>query len=130
MKQYGRHGDTWVLNFFGMGLGAACLLVMSALGEDWSAVTWSRDNVVAIVYLAVFGSVIAFWAYYRLIKEMAATIVSLSTLIIPIVALALGRVFLDEIVTPQAVAGIATILAGVAVAIVPAPRPAGMTQSH
>lgn len=122
MKQYGRHGDTWVLNFFGMGLGAACLLVMSALGEDWSAVTWSRDNVVAIVYLAVFGSVIAFWAYYRLIKEMAATIVSLSTLIIPIVALALGRVFLDEIVTPQAVAGIATILAGVGVALLPARR--------
>jgi drug/metabolite transporter (DMT)-like permease len=50
---------------------------------------------------------------------MDATIVSLSTLIFPIVALALGRAFLHETVTPMAVAGIATILAGVAVAIVP-----------
>jgi drug/metabolite transporter (DMT)-like permease len=50
---------------------------------------------------------------------MDATIVSPSTLIIPIVALALGRAFLNEIVTPIAVVGIATILAGVAVAIVP-----------
>ncbi len=61
---------------------------------------------------------IAFSAYYYLIKKMDATIVSLSTLIIPIVALALGRAFLDETVTPMAVAGIATILAGVAVAII------------
>ncbi len=50
---------------------------------------------------------------------MDATVVSLCTLIIPIVALALGRAFLHETVTPMAVAGIATILAGVAVAIVP-----------
>ena len=50
---------------------------------------------------------------------MDATIVSLSTLIIPIVALVLGRAFLHETVTPLAVAGIVTILAGVAVAIVP-----------
>jgi drug/metabolite transporter (DMT)-like permease len=50
---------------------------------------------------------------------MDATVVSLSTLIIPIVALALGHAFLDETVTPRALAGIATIVAGVAVAIVP-----------
>ncbi len=122
MKKYGRHSDTFVLNFFGMGIGAICLLVMSAAIENWSDVAWSRDNVLAIVYLAVFGSVIAFWAYYILIRQMDATIVSLSTLIIPIVALALGRLFLDETVTPMAVAGIATVLAGVGVALRPARR--------
>ena len=118
MKKYGRHADPFVLNFFGMGIGAACLLAMSAALESWSAVVWTRSNVLALVYLSVFGSVIAFSAYYYLIKKMDATIVSLSTLIIPIVALVLGRAFLDETVTPTAVAGIATILAGVAVAIV------------
>jgi putative membrane protein PagO len=119
VKKYGRHGDPFVLNFFGMGLGAACLLAMSAVLESWSTVVWSQSNVLALVYLSVFGSAIAFWAYYYLIKRMDATVVSLSTLIIPIVALALGRVFLQETVAPMAVAGIATILAGVAVAIVP-----------
>jgi drug/metabolite transporter (DMT)-like permease len=72
------------------------------------------------VYLALFGSVIAFSAYYRLIKVMDATAVSLTTLVIPIVALVLGRIFLDETVTPLAVVGIATILAGVGIAVVPA----------
>src|ERR1700676_1179449 len=69
MKKYGRHGDPFVLNFFGMGLGAACLLAMSALLESWSGVSWSRSNVLALFYLSIFGSVIAFWAYYYLIKK-------------------------------------------------------------
>jgi drug/metabolite transporter (DMT)-like permease len=117
LKSHGRNADPFVLNLFGMGIGAVCLLAMSAALEDWSAVLWTRSNVIALAYLSVFGSVIAFSAYYYVIKRMDATVVSLSTLIIPIVALALGRAFLHESVTPMAVAGIATILAGVAVAI-------------
>jgi len=119
MKKYGRSSDPFVLNFFGMGLGAACLLVMSVALEDLHTVMWTRSNVLAILYLSIFGSVIAFSSYYYLIKKMDATIVSLSTLIIPIVALILGRAFLGETVTPLAVAGIVTILAGVAIAILP-----------
>jgi drug/metabolite transporter (DMT)-like permease len=118
MKKYGNHSDPFVLNFLGMGLGAACLLAMSATLENWRDATWTRSNVLALFYLSVFGSLIAFSAYYYLIKRMDATVVSLSTLIIPIVALALGHVFLDESVTPIAIAGIITILAGVAIAIV------------
>jgi drug/metabolite transporter (DMT)-like permease len=120
MKKYGRNSDPFVLNFFGMGLGTACLLVMSAALEDWHSVVWTQSNILAIFYLSIFGSVIAFSSYYYLIKKMDATIVSLSTLIIPIVALILGRAFLGETVTPLAVAGIVTILAGVAIAILPA----------
>jgi putative membrane protein PagO len=119
MKKHGRDGDPFVLNFLGMGLGAACLLVMSAAMENWGAVVWSRSNILALFYLSVIGSVVAFSAYYYLIKKMDATIVSLTTLIIPIVALALGRAFLHETVTPMAIVGIVTILAGVAIAIVP-----------
>lgn len=119
LKRYGARSDPFVLNFLGMGLGAACLLGMSAALETWSAVAWSRTNILAILYLSVFGSVIAFSAYYHLIKVMDATIVSLTTLIIPIVALALGLAILHESVSATALLGIATIIAGVTVAIVP-----------
>ena len=122
MKRYGNHSDPFVLNFLGMGIGAACLLVMSALLERSAVITWAPGNVLAIVYLSLFGSVIAFTAYYYLIKQMDATVVSLSTLIIPIVALALGRTFLGETVTPTAVFGIITILAGVGTAMLPVSR--------
>ena len=130
LKARGRHADPFVLNFFGMGIGAACLLAMSAALETWSAVVWTRSNVLALVYLSVFGSVIAFSAYYYVIKRMDATIVSLTTLIIPIVALALGRAFLHETVTPMAVAGIKTTLVGVAVAIIRVRNPTAGEESR
>ena len=117
MKKYGRNADTFLVNFYGMALGSACLLAMSGALENWSTLTWSRSNVLSIVYLSVFGSVVAFSAYYYLLKRMDATILSLTTLIIPIVALALGRWLLDETVTPRTFAGIATTVAGVGVAI-------------
>jgi len=117
VKKHGRDSDALVLNAFGMALGAACLLLMSAVLEPWTTVVWTRSNMLAILYLSLFGSVIAFSAFYYLIKRMDATVVSLNTLIIPIVALALGRAFLHETVTPAGVLGIVTILAGVGIAI-------------
>jgi drug/metabolite transporter (DMT)-like permease len=116
MKRYGKDSDPFVLNFLGMGLGAVCLLAMSAALEKWSVVAWTRDAILPILYLAIVGSVIAFSAYYHLIKVMDATVVSLTTLIIPIVALILGSVFLHESVGATSVVGISTILAGVALA--------------
>ena len=125
MKRHGAQADPFVLNFFGMGLGALCLLAMSAAFETWSGVAWTRANLLALVYLAVFGSVVAFSAYYALIKRMDATFVSFNTLVIPIVALALGQLFLGETVAPLAVVGVATVLVGVGIAIVPARRRTG-----
>jgi drug/metabolite transporter (DMT)-like permease len=121
MKKHGQHSDPFVLNFLGMGLGAVCLLLMSAALERWTAVVWTRSNVLAILYLSLLGSVVAFSIYYHLIKRLDATLVSLTTLIIPIVALALGRLLLNETVPPAAVLGIVTVLAGVGVAILPRP---------
>jgi drug/metabolite transporter (DMT)-like permease len=119
MKKYGQRSDPFVLNFLGMTLGAVCLLLMSAALERWSTVVWTRSNVLAILYLSLFGSLIAFSAYYYLIKHIDATMVSLSTLIIPIVALALGHAFLQETVTRDAVPGVLTTLAGIAIAMLP-----------
>ena len=120
VKKHGQHTDSWILNLFGMAIGTACLLAMSAGLERGVRVEWTRSNVTAIAYLSMFGSVVAFSAYYHLLKKMDATALSLTTLIIPIVALALGRVFLQETVDRTAVAAIVAILVGVGVAIAPA----------
>jgi drug/metabolite transporter (DMT)-like permease len=122
VKRYGQRIDAFVLNFLGMGLGSACLLIMSAAMEDWSGVVWTPSNVAALLYLAVVGSVVAFTAYYRLIRLVDATVVSLTTLAIPVVALILGHVFLQEQVTSTAIAGIVVVLIGVGVTILPVRR--------
>jgi drug/metabolite transporter (DMT)-like permease len=119
VKRYGQRIDAFVLNFFGMGLGSACLLIMSAAMEGWTGVVWTPSNVAALLYLAVVGSVVAFTAYYQLIRLLDATVVSLTTLVIPVVALILGYVFLQEQVSSTAIAGIVVVLIGVTVTILP-----------
>ncbi|MBI3565735.1 MAG: EamA family transporter [Elusimicrobia bacterium] len=123
VKKYAKHLDVVTMNALGMTIGAVCLLLLSAAVERGATVVWTRANVGAIVYLSLAGSVVTFLSYYSLIKVMEASRLSLITLIIPIVALFLGRVFLGEALPPGAWAGMGGILAGVAIAIVPALAP-------
>jgi drug/metabolite transporter (DMT)-like permease len=121
VKKHGKNVDVFVMNALGMTIGAALLLTLSVTVESHAVVTWSRDNILAIVYLALAGSVAAFLSYYTLVKLMDATRLSLITLIFPIVAVMLGALILHERIPPSTWAGMAAILAGVAIAIVPAP---------
>lgn len=66
----------------------------------------------AIVYLGVFGSVIAGALYYYVIKHLHASRVSLITLITPVLALLLGNLLNGEDISPRLWAGAGTILLG------------------
>ena len=110
------------MNALGMTIGAVLLLSLSAVFESHALVTWSRANVLAIIYLALAGSVTAFLSYYSLVKVMDATRLSLITLIFPLVAVILGWAILREAIPPSTWGGMAAVLLGVAIAIIPAPR--------
>jgi drug/metabolite transporter (DMT)-like permease len=122
VKKYGRERNVFVLNAGGMAIGAAGLLALSAAFESHAALSWSRANVCAIVYLALVGSVAAFQSYYSLVKVMDATRLSLISLIFPIVAVLLGRAYLHEPIPARRWAGMALVLGGVALSILPAAR--------
>lgn len=70
---------------------------------------------VAIVYLAVIGSVVGFVLYYYLIKHMEAGRIALITLVTPVLALLLGHGANDETVLPQVWLGAGAIMLGLAV---------------
>jgi drug/metabolite transporter (DMT)-like permease len=71
-------------------------------------------SLAAIAYLGVFGSVIGFAMYYYCIKHMEASRVALITLITPVLALLLGQALNGEATGPRLWAGVALILAGLA----------------
>ena len=122
VKKYARHMDVFVLNALGMAIGTACLLATSAAFEHGAHVSFSPSNLLAVAYLAVFGTVIGFLGYYRLLQILDATVVSAMILIFPPMALALGRIFLHESISPRAVAGAAVVLTGVGITINPFSR--------
>lgn len=120
LKRHSRNTDIVRLNGRAMAIGAVGLFALSALLERHSAVTWTRANAAAVVYLSLVGSVAAFLSYTWLVKVMDATKLSLITLIFPLIAVGLGVAFLHETASPRTFGGMATVLAGVAVALVPA----------
>lgn len=118
---WSKNDDARVLNAWSMSLGAALILGLSLLFERGAVVVWSPANVGAIFYLAILGTVVAFLSYYRLIRTLPATQVSMITLIFPVVALLLGRVVLGETLTANAGLGIALIIGGVGLALAKKP---------
>lgn len=122
VKKYGRDLNVFVLNACGMAIGAVGLFALSAVFEHHDAVNWSAANALAIVYLSLIGSVAAFQSFYTLVKIMDATRVSLISLIFPIVAVLLGRAYGHEAIPPRRWAGMALVLVGVAISILPAAR--------
>ena len=95
---------------------AVVLVGVVAPFDDWSAVSLSWDVVGAVLALGAFGTGIALIVYNGLIRDIGATGTSLVTFIVPVVAVALGAVALDEPVTWNLFAGAAVVIAGVRLA--------------
>jgi drug/metabolite transporter (DMT)-like permease len=75
----------------------------------YDGVTW-----LTILYLATLGSVAAFSLYLWILKRIDVTIVSYQTFIIPILAVLLGWIFLDENIAPRTGLGAILVLLGIA----------------
>ncbi|HEY1580549.1 MAG TPA: EamA family transporter [Terracidiphilus sp.] len=97
-----------------MLLGGAMLLVLSAgFGEMHPFPHISMRAIWALLYLIVFGSLLAFTAFVWLLAHMPATRVSSHAYVNPIVAVALGYFAAGEIITPRIIAGSLLVLLSV-----------------
>ncbi len=97
-----------------MALGGAILLLISAgLGEMHPLPHISLRAAGALLYLIVFGSLLAFTAFVWLLAHMPATRVASHAYVNPIVAVALGYFAAGEPVTMRTLAGTALVLVSV-----------------
>ncbi len=76
----------------------------------------SPGAIAAVVALGALGSGVAYLLYFALIASAGAARAILVTYLVPAFALVYGVVFLDETVTVSALAGLALILGGTALA--------------
>lgn len=73
---------------------------------------WSGKSLYAIAYLAIFGSVIGFFAYYYVLQKLTATTVALITMMTPILALALGHFLNNETLSWNLLIGALHVIIG------------------
>jgi drug/metabolite transporter (DMT)-like permease len=118
IKARGTHLDPAVLAGVQMTAGSVPLLAAgAALEGNPFRFDWTPSALLSLGYLTVVGSVIAFLAYYWLIRNIEVTRVLLIPLITPLVAVGLGVAFLGESVGWGTALGGMAILGGVALAV-------------
>jgi drug/metabolite transporter (DMT)-like permease len=126
--------DPFVASVWEMAIGGAILaLGAAAFGEggELGASTFAAESVLAWVYLVVMGSLVGFTAYAWLLRVAPISLVVTHQYVNPLVAIALGMVFLGERPSPWTLAGAGLVIGAVYVAIKAefprrAPRPASV----
>jgi len=91
--------------------GIMLLSAASAHG-DWAQLSFTPRTIAAMLYLSIAGSLIAYSAYIYAIQHLPLQLVSLYAYINPMIAVALGTVFLGEPLSTRILISAALVLAG------------------
>ena len=100
--------------------GGLFQLLMSLIDQEWVDFHPSRielQSILAVLYLVVFGSLIAVNCYSFLVAHVSAQKVTTYALVNPVIALALGAIVLHEKITPSAILSTVLVLLGVALVL-------------
>lgn len=99
-------------NAFGMAYGSLLMTLYALFRGAPFAFEWTNGYVVSLLYLSVFGSIIAFGAYLTLVGRIGADRAAYATVLFPLVALLISSVFENFVWTPIALLGVALVLFG------------------
>lgn len=100
-----------------MGITALLMGALALAVERGRAVHLDTPSVLAVVYLGIMGSAVPFTVYFWLLKQQTATRMSLINYATPVIAVAVGTLFMGEPFTARIAAGSALVLVGVGVAL-------------
>jgi drug/metabolite transporter (DMT)-like permease len=121
--------DPFVATVYEMAAGGAVLVAAAAVaGERVHGDAFAAPQLLAWLYLAMMGSLVAFTAYAWLLRHMSISQVVTHQYVNPVVAVALGALLLGERLTSTTLVGAAIVIGAVFVTVrnegrpPPAPR--------
>ena len=125
------HGTPVIqMNFWAMTYGLVFLYGTALFSDVEFVIPSSTDYYWSLLYLALFGSVLAFGAYMKLVQQIGSDKAAYVVLMYPIVALLLSTLFEGYQWTFQAMAGVVVVLLGNAVAMEKLPLPQKLRASR
>lgn len=104
--------ETLTTNSWAMLYGTLIIGAIALLRGDNFTPQWTTSYLGALFYLAIFGSVIAFGAYFTLVGRIGASNAAYSTLLFPLVALTLSTLYEGYQWHANAIIGLVLILVG------------------
>jgi drug/metabolite transporter (DMT)-like permease len=96
-----------------MFFGGLWLYPLSFAFDDLTAVSWSAEAGYSMLYLIVFGSIVAYASYSYALRKLPMTIVSLYAYVNPVVAILLGWLILDEKMNAKIIVAIILTVGGI-----------------
>jgi drug/metabolite transporter (DMT)-like permease len=99
-------------NAWGMAYGALIMAIFAVASGVPFNYDPSFSYSLSLIYLAVFGSILAFGAYLTLIGRIGADKIAYAAVLFPVIALGISTVFEDYQWTLRAVFGFALVLLG------------------
>jgi drug/metabolite transporter (DMT)-like permease len=99
-------------NAYGMAYGAAIIGAISLISGKTFSFEMSLAYVGSLFYLSLFGTVIAFGCYLKLIGKIGADRAAYATMLFPIVALGISTVYEGYQWAPNNIIGMAVVLVG------------------
>lgn len=89
------------------------LLLIPFIWQHFPTQMPSTNAIIGFLFTMILSSIVAMLYYFWLIKRLAASTVSLSNVMTPIIALVLGAALNNEHISGHAVLGIAVVLFGI-----------------
>ena len=104
-------------NAWSMLYGTAFIAIFAALNDQPFIVEWTAQYLLSILWLAIAGTAIGFFAYVTLIGRIGTGRTGYVTVLMPLVALVLSTLFEGYSWTVYAFLGVALVLAGNAIVL-------------
>jgi drug/metabolite transporter (DMT)-like permease len=115
--------DAMVATGYEMLAAGTVLCAVATISGDWATLHFTSQGLAALVYLILIGSVMAFTAFVWLLRNAPASKVMTYAYVNPVVAAVLGFAVLGERLDAWTIAGMAVIIAGVALTTSAPTRP-------
>jgi drug/metabolite transporter (DMT)-like permease len=95
---------------------AAVIVIVLAVIVDrpWETLDPAPEAIVAVVWLGILGSGVAYLCYFFVLQHWGATRTSMVAYVLPVVGIALGTLILNDPLTINRIAGTALVLCGIA----------------
>jgi drug/metabolite transporter (DMT)-like permease len=118
-KQRAAGSSSVLLNRDSMLLGSGILCVLALIFEHDEPRRWSAGALGSVAYLALVGTVFTFGVYMWLLRHLPAYLLSLTSFVVPALALLFGALAGGEALTLTTVAGACLVLLGVGLTLRP-----------
>lgn len=96
-----------------MIFGSLCLAAIALMTEDVMAINWSWSFLVSLVGLALPGTALAYWLWYRILGDVALNRANAFSFLVPVFGLTMGVIFYQESFERLTATGVGLTIVGI-----------------